>query len=566
MITRGVLTLVAAGVLAACGSPGARNAEWDGFRERYVEWEFTVLPAMAVYNGRHDFDGILPDLTPEGLAAALAGYRAMRDTAASFLDSQLDDARRVERDHLLSRIDGEVFWRDVAGRPWTSPAWYVGEFLSPDVYLSRPYAPLPERMRAYLTWAEAVPAALEQVRANLRLPLAWPFIRIARVRYGGLARYLAEEVPGLFAEVADEDLRREFAAANHRAAEAFARFDGWLEAQMDTATEDFRLGPDRVSQMLWTTERVDVPLETLRGVARADMDRNTAALREVCGEWMPDASLRECVDRAATFKPSGDAVTAARSQVEELERFLRSREIVSIPGEEVALVDEAPPHMRGNFAYIDIPGPFEDGLPSVYYISPPDPVWPEEERLGYTPSVGALLFISAHEVWPGHFLQVLHGNRAESLIGRVYWSYANSEGWAHYVEELMWEEGLGRENPVMRIGQLTEALKRDARFLSALGLHAGAMTLEESERLFREEAFQDAANAREQAARGTYDPAYLGYTLGKLMIRKLREDWSAARGSGASLKEFHDTFLSYGAAPVPIVRLAMLGPGGGPPL
>jgi uncharacterized protein (DUF885 family) len=174
-----------------------------------------------------------------------------------------------------------------------------------------------------------------------------------------------------------------------------------------------------------------------------------------------------------------------------------------------------------------------------------------------------------HEVWPGHFLQFLHSNRNPSKIASIWVGYAYAEGWAHYGEEMMWEEGLGNGDPEQHVGQITAALLRDVRFLSAIGLHTGKMTVAESERMFQERAFQDPGSARQQAARGTYDPAYLKYTLGKLMIRKLRSDWVArqpAAGAGGDPRRywraFHDQFLSYGGPPIPMVRAAMVGEGG----
>ena len=215
---------------------------------------------------------------------------------------------------------------------------------------------------------------------------------------------------------------------------------------------------------------------------------------------------------------------------------------------------------------IDIPGPYERNLPSVYYISPPDPSWSPAERAAYVPGQADLLFTSVHEVWPGHFLNFLHANRAESRFGQVFVGYAFAEGWAHYTEEMMWEAGLGAGDPETHIGQLSNALLRDVRFLSAIGLHTRGMTVAESERMFREQAFQDPGSARQQALRGTYDPAYLNYTLGKLMIRKLRDDWTATRGGRSAWRQFHDEFLSYGGPPIPLVRRAMLGEKGGPAL
>ncbi|MCI3952984.1 MAG: hypothetical protein K0R53_2482, partial [Burkholderiales bacterium] len=292
---------------------------------------------------------------------------------------------------------------------------------------------------------------------------------------------------------------------------------------------------------------------------RKDLERNLAALREACAAFAPRATLSACVERMRANKPKGGSVDGARVQLAELRQFVLDKKIVSIPSEEQALVAESPPYNRGNFAYITTPGPYEvPAVKATYYVAPPDAKWSAAERNAYLPGRAYLLFVSAHEVWPGHYLQGQFANLHPSKAVSLWWDYAFGEGWAHYTEEMMYDAGLGAGDPEMRVGMLTNALLRDVRFLSAICLHSGCMTLEESEKMFREQAFADAGNARQQALRGTYDPGYLAYTLGKLMIRKLRTDWLAAHPD-ATQQRFHDEFLSHGVPPVPMVRRVMLG-------
>lgn len=563
--------LILAMISSACGPGEDADARWDAFRDEFIQAHFEANPGFAVSAGLHEYDGRLPDWSEEGLRREIDRLRRAREGAGSFEPEALDATRRFEREYLLAMLDRSLFWIDVAESPWRTPEfyinfWFLGPGLSPDIYLTRPYAPLAERMRAYIQWANAVPEATAQIQANLRTPLPRAYVDIGHARYGGLASYLADDVPGVFADVEDAALQSEFAEANAGAIQAFRALDDWLVAQRPEATDEFALGPELFAQMLRMTERVDVPLDRLEQIGQADLERNLHALGQACAEFAPGSSIPDCIDRANARKPEGGAVEAARRQLEDLEAFVREHELVSIPGTERALVEEAPPHQRANFAYIDIPGPFEEGLPSVYYIAPPDPSWPPEEQAAYVPGVADLMFTSVHEVWPGHFLQYLHKNRDESPVGRLFQTYAYGEGWAHYTEEMMWEAGLDDGSPEMHIGQLTNALLRNVRFLSAIGLHARGMTVEESERLFRVKAFQDAATARQQAARGTYDPAYLNYTLGKLMILRLRDEWTAERGGRAAWREFHDTFLSFGGPPIPLVRRRMLGADAGPAL
>lgn len=517
---------------------------------------------FAAYQGRHEFDGRLPDWTDAGLKRWMSRLHQLRDSAAAFAIDSSDSASLLERDYLTAVIDRDLFWGERADLPHWNPEFYTGS-LDPNVYIAREYAPLPQRMRAFTRYASNLPAALADARANLRTPMPKPFAEIGRGRTSGLASYLKNDVPQVFGSVTDSALRREFSAANAGAVKALEDLTAWFAGQVKSGTNNYALGAERFAEMLRMTERVDVPLDQLEQRGREDMDRNLTALREACERYAPGRTITQCVARMNAHKAPGSAVEAARRQLDTLEAFVRSKNLVSIPGSERALVHEAPPYQRFNFAYIDIPGPYEKGLPSIYYIAPPDPSWPRAEQLAYVPGAADLLFTSVHEVWPGHFLNFLHSNRVPSTFGRVFVGYAFAEGWAHYSEEMMWEAGLGNGDPETHIGQLMNALLRNARYLSAIGLHTKGMTVAQSERLFLE-AYQDPGNARQQALRGTYDPAYLNYTLGKLMIRKLREDWTRDRGGRNAWREFHDRFLSYGGPPVPLVRQAMIG--GGPAL
>ncbi|HSB34025.1 MAG TPA: DUF885 domain-containing protein, partial [Nitrospirota bacterium] len=524
---------------------------------------FAAHPDAAVYAGRHEFDGRLPDWSRTHLDREVRRLRKERERALSFNPADLDERRRFERDYLTAVIDGKLFWLTSAEWPYKNPVFYE-RALDPNVYLTRAYAPLSKRMDAYIRYAKAIPNAARQIRANLRPPLPRPFIAIGRSIFGGLASYYEKDVPAAFSSVKDAKLQKDFSAANEKAIGAMEGLAAWLGSLGVSATEDFALGPDRFREMFWATERVNTPLENLERIARQDLERNTGALREACAAYAPGMTIPECIAMVQENKPEAGAVAEARRQLAELKTFIREKEIVTIPGEEEARVAESPPYKRWNLAYIDIPGPYEKNLPSTYYIAPPDPSWSKAEQSAYVPGRMNLLFVSVHEVWPGHFLQFLHAHRTPSKFGQVFVGYAFAEGWAHYAEEMMWDAGLGGKDPETHIGQLMNALLRDVRFISAVGLHTGRMTVAESERMFRESAYEDPGNARQQAERGTFDPAYLNYTVGKLMIRKLREDWTASRGGRRAWREFHDRFLSFGGPPIPLVRAAMMGTDSGP--
>ncbi len=535
--------------------------EWDSFRDEFIEEFLKAHPSFAVRAGRHDFDGHLPDWSAAGIAAEIKRLHGARERAGGFGEG-LTGAQRFERDYLIARIDRDLFWLEVAEAPFRNPAFYFDwnlDDLDPSPYLTREYAPLEQRLRGFLGYLRSIPRVAGEIKTNLRLPLPESYVERAVAGFGGFADFYGKDLPQVFAQLKDRALRKELTEANEAAIAAMRDLARHFKSARKSATQDYALGPEKFARMLEMTEGVTTPLAELESMGRADLERNQAALEEACAKFAPGATIEACFAKMSANKPGAGPVEGARGQLAGLKQFLIDKQVVTIPSEEEALVNEAPPFNRANFAYIDVPGPYEKGIAATYYISPPDPSWTKAVQRDYLPGRADLLFTSVHEVWPGHFLQFLHSNRSGSIVGRLFVSYAYAEGWAHYAEEMMWEMGVQDGDPETHIGQLSNALLRDARFLSAIGLHTAGMTVAESERLFREEAYQDLGNARQQARRGTYDPAYLNYTMGKLMIRKLRADWTASRGGEAAWRQFHDEFLAHGGPNIPMLRAWMMG-------
>ncbi|MEZ5972770.1 MAG: DUF885 domain-containing protein [Hyphomonadaceae bacterium] len=548
-----VLAAAALLALAGCNQSGTR---WADFQNNFIERALELDPTFAAGQGRHEFDGRLPDWSEEGLTAAKTFLRDSITQAEAM--HGLNQEQTFQRDYLVAVARGQLFWLDTADQPHTNPAYYMGA-LGPSMYVARPYAAADVRLRAYIQYLRAIPTAAQQIRANLRTPMPLTFVNYGRASFGGLAEYFQGDGKAAFAEVNDAALQGELTEASNTASAAMRELADWVEAQRPNATNDFALGAERFSQMLRDTEMVDLPLEEIERIGREDLARNQAAMREACAQFAPGATIPQCMARMGAHKPEGGSVEGARAQLAGLRQFIIDHNLVTIPGPEEAQVDEAPPFRRQNFAYIEIPGPYETNLPSVYYIAPPDPSWPVQVQRDFVPGQAELLFVSAHEVWPGHFLNFLHANRSPNQFGRVFVGYAYAEGWAHYTEEMMWDAGLGNGDAEIHVGQISNALRRDCRFLSAILMHTGRMTVDQSRQMFVNECYQDEGNARQQAARGTYDPAYLNYTLGKLMIRRLREDWTASHGGREGWHDFHDQFLSYGGPPIPLVRQQMMG-------
>lgn len=533
------------------------TADWPKFVEQFTEDYFVANPSFAAGQGRHEFDGRFADWSAAGIAKEIERLEQSRKSVLEFDDAVLLGDARFQRDYLLSVIDKNLFWLRDVRQPFTNPAYYFDNGLDPNTYVNVPYAPADQRLQAFIKYATAIPAVAAQIRANLQTPLPKTFIRYGIAGFNGFAEFYRKDVPLAFAEVKDPALQKQLQDVLEPAAKAMTDLGAWLQSGTANATDNYVLGTERFADMVRLTEGVTTPVAELESIGRADLERNLAALNGACKALLPGRSLRACLDRVSADKPKGGAVEGARAQLTELRQYIVDHGIVSIPGTEQALVAAAPAYQRQNFAYINIPGPYEKNLPSTYYIAPADANWSKAEQDAYVPGQADLLFTSAHEVWPGHFLQFLHSNRSAWRPGQLFVGYAFAEGWAHYTEELMVEEGIAKDKPALHVGQLRNALLRNVRYLCSIGMHTQGMTVAQCEQMFKDKAFQDAGNARQQAARGTYDPAYLNYTLGKLMIRKLRTDWEAAN-TGQARKRFHDEFLSYGGPPIPLVRAQML--------
>lgn len=534
------------------------QALWDAFADTARIELFRIWPHMAAAAGDHDYDGGLPDYSLEGLAGQIRVLRTLHQRARDFDPGDLDRQRAFERDLVEWHTDRQLFWFETARWPQRNPAHYRS-ILSPRVYVDRPYAPLPVRLAAFTTYLERTPQFLEQVRARLKLPLPRTYQQLAIGFFGGMANYLERDAPVAFEAALVGDAAVRFEAANSAAVAAHRETVDWFESHDREATDDFAMGPELYLAMLRRAELLDVDLAELKALAERDLARNLAALAETCAALDAQRPVAYCVADVSAHKPSQGPVSRGAEQLEVLHDFVQAQNLVSIPGDAVVRVREAPPYRRANLAYIDIPGPLEPpGLPSIYYVAPPDPSWSPAIRRAFLPSEATLMFVSAHEVWPGHFLHGLHRAHLDRPLARLLGTSVFSEGWAHYAEQMMWEAGFGADDLRLRVGQLLAALTRDVRFVASIGLHTGGMTVAEAERLFATQAYADPGNARQQAARGTYDPGYFAYTLGKLMILDLRDEWFAQRAGRDDLKSFHDALLDYGSAPLPLVRQYML--------
>jgi uncharacterized protein (DUF885 family) len=300
------------------------------------------------------------------------------------------------------------------------------------------------------------------------------------------------------------------------------------------------LGKDRYQKLILAQEGVNVPLDAFKKMAETNMEANKQAYDQFAAK--------------TKWTYPKDMLLAATKLVTESRQFVIDHHIATLATQDNAEVRESPPYMRWNSASLNASGPFDTAHRAFYYITPPDPTWTKEQQAGYLLPNGVLLSTTIHEVYPGHFLQGRWLEKAPTRAQKMIGAYSYIEGWAHYIEQMMIEEGFHKDDAEGHLGQLSDALLRNCRFKASIGLHTEGMTVAQAEKMFHDECHQDEATAHEQAVRGTFDPGYFAYTFGKLEILALREEAKEKLGSKFSLQRFHDALLSHGAAPIPMLH------------
>ena len=365
---------------------------------------------------------------------------------------------------------------------------------------------------------------------------------------------------------------------------AFSRFDearaaaslglesfvAHLRTMLETSPLDFAIGATNFRWMLEHGEMVDLSIDRLESIGEQDLHRNLIHLRKLATDISPEGDVVSLLQETKKNHPAASMLTAeTRGTLDDIRQFVLENDLVTIPSNVACIVKETPVYMRWAFASMDLPGTFETTAnEAYYYVTPVDASWTEAQKDEWLSSFNYPLLknVSVHEAYPGHYVQHLHSKNASSKLSLVFGAYSFRDGWAHYTQEMMIEQGFGGNDQRVQAMQLIEALLRNCRFLCAIRMHTQGMTLEEAKRFFMEQAYLEPLTAEREALRSTFDPMYLNYTLGKLQIMKLREDYKARVGESFSLKDFHDKVLSFGAPPIPLVREAMLGPLAGPPL
>jgi hypothetical protein len=522
-------------------------------------------PTHATLDGVHTHDDLLEDLSRSAIEAdghALSGYlRRLLEISPG----GLTDVERLEHRMLASHLRARMFELEEV-RTWEKNPQFYADILASSLAGQAlfTHAPVAERARRVLSKLRQTPRFMQSARENITDPPGI-FVKVGLETLKGALTFIDRDLPRAFSSLDDLHLLGDLADAQAEASQAVKRYIGYLEDEVaPRARGSFRLGRDRFEQKVKLDEGITLPVDRLLAIATRELKATQEAFKSLAGRMNGGDPLRAWSDTKAAHPAPGELVTVGRGQLDDLRTFLERQSIVSLPDGEAITVASTPEFYRWSFASMWTPGPFESKpTKAYYYLTDADPSWPEERQQEHLRDYNypTLWSISIHEVYPGHFLQYQHLRRVQSTLRKsIMFSPASFvEGWAHYCEEMMIEAGFGHGNPGVKLGQLAEALIRLVRFIVGIRLHAEDLSVEQGVRIFRDEAYMEEGSARREAERGTFDPTYLVYSAGKLMLLKLRQDYKQQMGKAFSLRTFHDTLLGNGTAPFWLHRHLMLG-------
>ena len=537
---------------------------------------FHYGPTNGTLVGYHQFDGQLEDYSRKNVDAEIAALKSFekRIEAIHPDDAAADFVARSDREIVLSNIRSQLLTLETI-RPWEKNADNYSSTCANGAFvlMERKFASPDERLRSLVAREKQMPALLDAARVNLKNPPR-VYTEIAIEQLPDIVSFFEKDVPLAFADAQDAALKAEFAQTNAAVIAELKSYLGWLKTDLLARSNgDFRIGAEAFQKKLAYDEMVDLPLDKLLEIGWADLKKNQAHFNEIAKELEPAKDARAVVEELGENHPAPDhLLDAFRATFDGLVSFIRSHHIVTIPSDVRPIVEETPPFMRATtFASMDTPGPFEKHATEAYFnVTLPDPSMKPEEVEGFMHSfnIGTVISTAVHEAYPGHYIQFLWLPQAPSKVRKLLGANTDIEGWAHYTEQMMLDEGYGqagvgakdeREAKFLRLGQLQDALLRNARFIVGIEMHTGKMSFDEAVAFFQKEGYQSKETAMVETKRGTSDPTYLYYTLGKLEIMKLREDVKKKQGAAFSLEKFHDDFLREGFPPIKIVREAMLG-------
>jgi uncharacterized protein (DUF885 family) len=539
---------------------------------------FHFSPTNGTADGLHQYDPQLEDYSAANIQKQIAALHTYEKKVEAIDPTALDASVAGDREILLNNIRSQLLTLEVI-RPWEkNPDIYSsGITNSAFVIMERPYASADIRLKSLVEREKLMPQALLEARKNLKNP-PHIYTEIALEQIDDDISFFQNDVPSAFTSATDADTKAAFAKSNAAVIDALKSYGAWMKSDLlPRSNGDYKLGADTFAKKLRYDEMVDIPLDRLLGIAFDDLHKNQAEFARIAKEVDPTKTPQQVLAELASIHPAPDKLlNAFQDTFSSLISFIDTHHIITIPSKVEPTLEETPPFMRATTqASMDPPGPFETRSTKAYFnVTLPEKSWTAEHIAEHMAAfnVGTVISTSVHEAYPGHYVQFLWMPQFPSNIRKVLGANTNIEGWAHYCEQMMLDQGYGqpgteapgspkidaREANLIRLGQLQDALLRDARFVNSIKLHTGQFTFDQAVDFFVTDGYQSRSIALVETKRGTADATYLYYTLGKLEIMKLRADMMKKQGAAFNLEQFHNDFMRQGFAPIKIIRKAML--------
>ncbi len=540
-------------------------ADYNQAIDAYFDGYFSFHPTEGTAAGFHEYDAKLEDYSSKSRDAEIAFLTAQRAKFGTFPTESLNQDQRADLAMVSYAIDARLLELQKI-RYWQR---------NPDIYSSAPtytifilmvrsFAPAEQRLQSVIAREQKMPANFAAARQNLsNVPKI--YVEIALEQIPGIVSFFQNDVPEAFKTVTDKKLMADFQASNAKVISELQSYQDYLKnTVLPHADGNFAIGAENYRQKLLYEEMVDIPLDRLLQIGYDDLHKNQAELKRVSAQIDPSKTPEELLAQLEQDHPQPDQLLQSfRNTFNGLVGFIQEKQIITLPSQVRPIVEETPPFGRAlSSASMDTPGPYENKATEAFFnVTLPEPNWPAAQTKSWMEGFnrGTIISTAVHEAYPGHYTQFLWIKQAPSKVRKLIGCGSNSEGWAHYTEQMMLDEGYGNNDPKLRIGQLQDALLRDARYVVGIQMHTGEMTLEQATEFFVKEGHQTPAVAEREAKRGTADPTYLVYTLGKLEIMKLRTDYKQKMGDKFNLEQFHDEFMKQGYPPIKIIRQKMLG-------
>jgi uncharacterized protein (DUF885 family) len=561
---------------AAAFAAQTDDTEYEARAVDYINTYLAAHPLQGTALGLHEYDGKITDYSRLSLDAELHRLRRFDDVLAKFDPAKLSPRQSIDLRILQAAVKKDLFEMQDMSIFERNPMVYAGA-ADVNVYIKRNFAPLDDRVRSLAAIESQIPNILIAARTNLNETLPKPFVELAIQIARGSADFLKKDLVAAVSGVKDEQVRVAFQEANRKAASALNDYAAWLEREkLPKASLDFALGEEKFRRFLAQTELIDLPPEKILEIGMAQLKAEQDAFAEAAKKIDPNKSPIEVFKQIQSEHPTPDKlIPDVAKDLDNIRKYVLNRHLVSIPSDVRAKVKETPQYLRAtSFASMDTPGPFEKRAnEAYYYVTPTEHDWPEKQKQEWLTAFNYYTsdITSIHEAYPGHYVQFLHLNASPaSRVEKIFGSYAFIEGWAHYCEKMMLDEGFGgptnsspseddmKRGAKYRMAQADEALLRLCRLCVSIKMHTQNMSLDEATKFFQDNCYYEEKPARQEAMRGTFDPGYLNYTLGKLQILKLRDDYKAQQGDDFSLQKFHNELLNHGMPPIRLLREIML--------